>query len=296
MKNGVESLSGMSMDHVQVHYNSSQPAQLNALAYAQGSEIHVGPGQEQHLPHEAWHVVQQAQDRVPVTAQLKEGVAINDDKALEHEADVMGRKAVTQSMSEPGRPNRTATGDAGDVAQMLMVADDHVRGDLRHRDHAKLFEEHTFDDINTRVPGGDFTNTGMVSNVALDAAVHASRAASMMDYTQLSQQVVSSEKQLTKFLDTKEDDEHMYVLDNDRLHVAIRAEDKKLPHPTLVGGDPDVDCAGTMRKSLDGDVVVTASSGHFRPPSEKPGQDAVNRIMGKTATTSHKKNVKGSKR
>jgi hypothetical protein len=52
----------MSMDHVKVHYNSSQPAQLNALAYAQGSDIHVAPGQEQHLPHEAWHVVQQARD------------------------------------------------------------------------------------------------------------------------------------------------------------------------------------------------------------------------------------------
>jgi hypothetical protein len=33
----------MSMDHVK-YYNSSQPAQLNALAYAQGSDIHVAPG------------------------------------------------------------------------------------------------------------------------------------------------------------------------------------------------------------------------------------------------------------
>ena len=49
LKSGIESLSDMSMDHVKVHYNSSQPAQLNALAYAQGSEIHVAPGQEQRL-------------------------------------------------------------------------------------------------------------------------------------------------------------------------------------------------------------------------------------------------------
>ncbi|MHC5021878.1 MAG: eCIS core domain-containing protein, partial [Planctomycetota bacterium] len=38
---GVEGLSGMSMSHVRVHYNSSRPAQLNALAYAQGEDIHV---------------------------------------------------------------------------------------------------------------------------------------------------------------------------------------------------------------------------------------------------------------
>jgi hypothetical protein len=94
LKSGVESLSGMSMDHVRVHYNSPEPASLNALAYAQGSDIHVAPGQEQHLPHEAWHVVQQAQGRVKPTTQMKEGVPVNDDRALEHEADVMGAKAL----------------------------------------------------------------------------------------------------------------------------------------------------------------------------------------------------------
>ena len=64
LKSGIENLSGHSMDDVKVHYNSSQPAQLNAHAYAQGTNIHVAPGQEKHLPHEAWHVVQQAQGRV----------------------------------------------------------------------------------------------------------------------------------------------------------------------------------------------------------------------------------------
>ncbi len=94
LKTGIESLSGMSMDSVRVHYNSSQPAQLNALAYAQGTDIHVAPGQEQHLPHEAWHVVQQAQGRVQPTMQMAEGTPINDDRGLEQEADVMGAKAA----------------------------------------------------------------------------------------------------------------------------------------------------------------------------------------------------------
>jgi hypothetical protein len=90
------------MDHVRVHYNSSQPAQLNALAYAQGSEIHVAPGQEQHLPHEAWHVVQQAQGRVRPTLQLKDGVPVNDDVGLEREADVMGAKALERGPRADG--------------------------------------------------------------------------------------------------------------------------------------------------------------------------------------------------
>jgi len=97
LKSGIESLSGMSMDHVKVHYNSAQPAQLNAHAYAQGSDIHMGPGQEKHLPHEAWHVVQQAQGRVQPTRQMAGGTAINDNQALEHEADRMGAAALQQS-------------------------------------------------------------------------------------------------------------------------------------------------------------------------------------------------------
>ncbi|NDV67379.1 hypothetical protein D0T66_00510 [Dysgonomonas sp. 25] len=45
------------MDDVRVHYNSAKPAQLQALAYAQDTDIHIAPGQEQHLPHEVWYVV-----------------------------------------------------------------------------------------------------------------------------------------------------------------------------------------------------------------------------------------------
>jgi hypothetical protein len=64
LKSGIENLSGYSMDDVQVHYNSDKPAQLNAHAYAQGTDIHLGSGQERHLPHEASHIMQQKQGRV----------------------------------------------------------------------------------------------------------------------------------------------------------------------------------------------------------------------------------------
>ena len=92
LKTGIESLSGFDMSDVRVHANSSRPAEIGALAYTQGKEIHLGPGQQKHLPHEAWHLVQQRQGRVKPTMQAK-GVAINDDQSLEMEADVMGEKA-----------------------------------------------------------------------------------------------------------------------------------------------------------------------------------------------------------
>ena len=95
LKAGVESLSGFSMDDVRVHYNSGKPATVQALAYTQGTDIHVAPGQEKHLPHEAWHVAQQMAGRVSPTTNIN-GMPVNDNAGLEHEADIMGEKAVNQ--------------------------------------------------------------------------------------------------------------------------------------------------------------------------------------------------------
>ena len=92
LKTNIEQLSGYLMDDVRVHYNSSKPVGLNALAYAQGTEIHLGPGQERHLAHEAWHVVQQKQGRVRPNLKLQ-GFQINDDPHLEREADQMGNNS-----------------------------------------------------------------------------------------------------------------------------------------------------------------------------------------------------------
>lgn len=118
LKAGIENLSGHSMDDVKVHYNSSKPAQLQAHAYAQGNQIHLSPGQEGHLPHEAWHVVQQKQGRVRPTTQLQEKVNINDDESLEKEADVMGAKAARTNptpSSERGKMDSDSAETSGNV-------------------------------------------------------------------------------------------------------------------------------------------------------------------------------------
>jgi hypothetical protein len=105
LKNGVEHLSGYSMDDVKVHYNSDKPAHVQASSYAQGTAIYLGPGQEKHLPHEIWHVVQQKQGRVKPTIQMKRNVNINDEIALEKEADSMGRMSLHNPVSIVQRPN-----------------------------------------------------------------------------------------------------------------------------------------------------------------------------------------------
>jgi len=134
LKSGIESMSGMDMSDVRVHRNSSKPAQLNAHAYAQGSDIHLGAGQEQHLPHEAWHVVQQKQGRVKPTLQMA-GKQVNDDTGLEREADIMGQRVLSSRLNvnsidsvQPSGPsksdNLTSSTNTGQVTQGVFIFPD----------------------------------------------------------------------------------------------------------------------------------------------------------------------------
>ncbi|MDF2177180.1 DUF4157 domain-containing protein [Aliiglaciecola sp. CAU 1673] len=122
LKTGLESLSGLAMDDVKVHFNSSKPAALQAHAYAQGNQIHLAPGQEKHLPHEAWHVVQQKQGRVTPTINVG-GAPVNDSPALEQEADSMGAKALQMKSALNAGDNRpVATPQVRDDTTQRMVA------------------------------------------------------------------------------------------------------------------------------------------------------------------------------
>lgn len=94
LKSGIESLSGQAMADVRIHYNSNEPAKVNAAAFSRGNDIYIAPGQEDQLPHEAWHVVQQKQGRV--SAEVKaQGSHANKDPGLENEAKAMAARFGT---------------------------------------------------------------------------------------------------------------------------------------------------------------------------------------------------------
>ncbi|AOX00893.1 hypothetical protein BJP34_16850 [Moorena producens PAL-8-15-08-1] len=112
LKAGIESMSGYDLSGVRVNYNSPKPAQLNAHAYTQGQAIEVGPGQERHLPHEAWHVVQQMQGRVKATMEVN-GYGVNGDRGLEREADMMGQRAL--QMQRDDRRSKKDVSPAADA-------------------------------------------------------------------------------------------------------------------------------------------------------------------------------------
>ncbi|HAS40265.1 MAG TPA: hypothetical protein DCS93_07290 [Microscillaceae bacterium] len=188
LRTNMEQMGGVDLSDVIVQKNSDKPAQLKAEAYAQGSNIHLAPGKEQHLPHEAWHVVQQKQGRVQPTIQAKNGANINDNPALEKEADVMGAKAnqgnvditssslETTSSASSAAPvvqryafinkNQVTASEADFSAEMnTMMKDDLVRNYISKDE----FKEHAagntdyLGNLNARKPGLwlRFNNAGM---------------------------------------------------------------------------------------------------------------------------------------
>ena len=89
-----------SLSDVTVHANSNKATEVGALAYTQGTDIHVAPGHynpntsqgKQLLGHELAHVAQQIEGRVQPTGSVG-GLPLNDSPALEKEADSLGSKA-----------------------------------------------------------------------------------------------------------------------------------------------------------------------------------------------------------
>ena len=96
----MEAALGGSFAAVRVHV-SSYAAAIGARAFTRGTDLFFAPGAYdptspqglELIGHELAHVVQQAQGRVPVNAQLG-GAPANTDEALEHEADELGAKAA----------------------------------------------------------------------------------------------------------------------------------------------------------------------------------------------------------
>lgn len=100
IKAGMEAAHNADFSDVRIHPSSSKAPEVGALAYTQGTDIHFAPGQfspdtgsgKSLLGHELTHVVQQRQGRVQPTTEVN-GMPVNDNPALEKEADVLGKKA-----------------------------------------------------------------------------------------------------------------------------------------------------------------------------------------------------------
>ncbi|HIY38521.1 MAG TPA: DUF4157 domain-containing protein [Candidatus Agathobaculum merdigallinarum] len=91
---------GLPMDDVRIHRDSAEPAKFDAGAYTYGTDIFIGPGQEELLNHEMTHAAQQKLGQVRPTG-MEHGMAVNRSPALEHSADI---EAVARTMGTAAEP------------------------------------------------------------------------------------------------------------------------------------------------------------------------------------------------
>ena len=119
LKSGIESLSGIAMDNVNVHYNSSKPAQLNALAYAPGSDTARATGQEKHQHQEEWHVEQRATSRVRPPKPVKDGILTKQQGGLELGTHAkVGTAKQLKGANHDTNPKPADSGADGEIAKM----------------------------------------------------------------------------------------------------------------------------------------------------------------------------------
>jgi Domain of unknown function (DUF4157) len=112
----MEAALGASFAAVRVHQDAYAQA-IGAQAFTRGTDIFFAPGRFdpssaqglELIGHELTHVKQQAEGRVPVTAQIG-GAPANDDPALEGEADELGAKAARGAAAPGTAATRAGTG------------------------------------------------------------------------------------------------------------------------------------------------------------------------------------------
>lgn len=102
MKKDFERRNGLSFANVQVHFHSSKPAKVGAVACIQGADIDIASGYEWALPHELGHYPQQALGLSQATCSIN-GLPV--DASPERERDANRRCWAVQN----GTATRSAT-------------------------------------------------------------------------------------------------------------------------------------------------------------------------------------------
>lgn len=125
---------GVDLGAVRVHQDGAAAA-MGAEAFTQGTSIHMAPGRYQPdspsglelLGHEVAHVVQQGEGRVAASRQYR-GLGLNDDHALEAEADHQG------ALAAQGLPARTGSVAApGSLSPLHTRVEGPVQGYFTYR-------------------------------------------------------------------------------------------------------------------------------------------------------------------
>lgn len=139
--------------------------------------------------------------------------------------------------------------------QMKRTVDDMVSNDLRCELRNRFFTSDTIKAYRTAKKSGKTT------------AEFVAESRANIEFAYLGGQYIDSQSKIANWLATG--GEHIFIWNPGNLTAGINlGGTNKVPHPTLRGGDPDVDFAGTFVRKTDG-WHATNDSGHFQFPDNR---------------------------
>lgn len=94
LRNKFEQHTGLSLNDVKVHYNSQKPREIGARGFTYGEDIYLAQGEEECLPHELAHVVQQKKGLGQSATREHDDNSLSDK---EIDADLLARAASLQT-------------------------------------------------------------------------------------------------------------------------------------------------------------------------------------------------------
>ncbi len=195
-------------------------------------------------------------------------------------AEGAGLLQALEAGNEKGGPiqRKAPVGPNGKVIQAMFTRPMSVAYDMHHDEYDNIFDD--MSDFNYLWQNGreNWNTRGRVAEIVRKI----NDGSKTYDYAQLSNDTLTEAQDIVDL--AASNDERMYVHNGNTIHTSTRAADVKKPHPTLVGGDPNVTCAGTLNIASAVDngtttytVGVTNDSGHFRPGNVPDG--TVDRIQ-----------------
>ena len=93
-----KSLTGLSLENVDVIYDSPKTEQYQSDGFVKNNEIHLAKGNKGLIGHETWHMIQRIQNRVRTGEKTNPHFTINKNKNLENEAHIMGDKLMRMNI------------------------------------------------------------------------------------------------------------------------------------------------------------------------------------------------------
>jgi len=130
LQRNMETALGQDFSGVRIQRDSAEAANMGALAFTKGDNVHFAPGQfnpgttsgQNLIGHEFTHVAQQRNGVVQPTRMLGKGLAANVDKGLEAEADAFGKMAARgEHIAKYRAPQNSNTGGVATVQAKSQV-------------------------------------------------------------------------------------------------------------------------------------------------------------------------------